>query len=188
MSDVMLKNVRIAFPKLFEPKAVGDGDKKYFSLAAIIEPGSENAKACDAAVTEVAKSKWADKAAGVMKKLVEDGKVAFKKKPLTDQQGQAYDGFEGMWSLNASRPESKGRVVVIDRNKAPLSERDGKPYAGSYCNVMVSFWAQDNANGKRLNCELKAVQFVKDGDAFGGGAPASADAFDDLGADEESLV
>ena len=104
--------------------------------------------------------------------------------------GQPYDGFADMWSLNASRPESKGRVLVIDRNKQPLTERDGKPYAGSYCNVMVSFWAQDNANGKRLNCELKAVQFVKDGDAFGGGAPASSDAFDDLGADEgeESLV
>ena len=185
MADIKLSNVRIAFPKLFEAKKVGDGETKYYSVAGVIEPNSANAKALDAAMLEAATIKWEKKAADILKKLVDDGKVGFKKKPLTSGDGDVYDGFDGMWSVNASRREDKGAVLVLDRDKSPLNERSGKPYAGCYCNLLVSVWAQDNANGRRINIELKGVQFVKDGDAFGSSAPANPDAFDDLGAEEE---
>jgi hypothetical protein len=186
--QVTLKEVRLAFPKLWEAKAVGNGDSKYYSAAFPIDPKSENHKALTAAIEAVAKEKWGAKAAGILSTIREKGDIGYKLKPLKSAEGDVYDGFQDMYSLNASRREDKGRVLVVDRVKQPLTEQDGKPYAGCYVNAVIEVWAQDNSNGKRVNAELKAVQFVKDGDAFGSGAPVSADAFEDLGVEQEESL
>jgi hypothetical protein len=182
---VSIQNVRLAFPALFEPKAIGDGEPM-FSAAFPIEPGSANAKALATALNAVAKEKWKEKADGVLKELKAKGRVGYKESPLS-KDGDVYDGFEGMHSLNAS---NKVRPLVIDGLKNPLTAQDGKPYAGCYVNVSIEVWAQDNSFGKRVNCQLKGVQFVRDGDAFGGGAPASPDDFAAIeeGATAEDLV
>jgi hypothetical protein len=39
-----------------------------------------------------------------------------------------------------------------------------------------------------MNCALKGVQFVKDGDAFAGSAPASEADFDDLSEGVDDFV
>lgn len=191
--EVKLKEVRLAFPKLFEAKAVGSGDKKYYSIACPIDPQSENHKALQAAIEAVAKEKWGEKSKGILETIREKGDIGYQLKPLKNGEGQVYDGFEGMHSLNASRREDRGPVLVVDRvPKNPdgstnkLTAASGRPYAGCYVNALVDVWAQDNSNGKRINVELKGVQFVKDGDAFGGGGVASADQFDDLGVEEET--
>ena len=46
--------------------------------------------------------------------------------------------------------------------------------------ALVDFWAQDNQFGKRVNATLTGVQFVRDGDSFGGARVAAADDFDVL--------
>lgn len=183
---VVIKDVRLAFANIFDAKSVNGGEAS-FSAAFPIAPGSENAKACTAALEAVAKEKWGAKAADILKKLRDDGRVAFKTKPLSDSEGQAYDGFAGMHSLNAS---NKARPLIIDRQKQPLTAQDGRPYSGCYVNVTVDFWAQDNQWGKRVNATLTGVQFVRDGDAFGSGRAASVDDFEDLGegVDEEMPV
>lgn len=183
---VKLASVRLAFPNLFEAKTVGGQGEPRFSAAFAIVPGSENAKALAAAVEAVAKEKWKDKAPGILKELRSKGRVAYRTEPLS-KDGEVYDGFEDMHSLNAS---NKARPLVIDRDKSPLTAQDGKPYAGCYVNVSIDVWAQDNDFGKRVNATLSGLQFAKDGDAFGGGAPASADDFDSIeeGADADALV
>ena len=179
---VKLANVRTAFLNAFEAKSVqGEGDPRY-SAAFIIDPKSANVKAIEAAIQAVATEKWKDKAPAILKKLTEEGKLAFKKKPRTNEAGEPYAGFEGMYSLNAS---NKSRPLVIDRDKSPLTAADGKPYSGCFVNANVEFWAQDNQYGKRINCTLRGLQFHTDGDSFGGGAPASTDEFDDLSAAED---
>ena len=82
------------------------------------------------------------------------------------------------------------RPLVIDKDKSPLTEQDGKPYAGCFVNASVELWAQDNNYGKRINASLRGVQFFKDGDAFAGGGAASEDEFDDIaeGATADDLV
>ncbi len=174
---VTLKNVRLAFPNLFEPKTVGGEGEPRFSAAFAIDPDSENAKALEAAVRAVAAEKWKDKAGAIYKELVSKGRVAYRQEPLS-KDGEVYDGFEDKYSLNAS---NKARPTVVDRNRTPLTSSDGKPYAGCYVNVIIDIWAQDNNFGKRINATLQGVQFYADGEAFGGGAPAKADDFDDLG-------
>jgi hypothetical protein len=80
---------------------------------------------------------------------------------------------------------NKVRPLVLDRDKSPLTQSDGRPYAGCYVNGSIELWCQDNAYGKRINATLRGVQFYKDGEAFAGGGSATADEFDDLGVDEE---
>ena len=88
-------------------------------------------------------------------------------------------------SIKAS---SGKRPMVIGTDRAPLTEDDGKPYAGCYVNAIVELWGQDNQFGKRVNANLLAVQFVKDGTPFGNGVTASVDDFDDIDADEEDFM
>jgi len=181
---VKVAAVRGAFLNLFEPKTVGGEGEPRYSGAFVIEPGSANAKALKDALVAVAKDKWGAKADGVLKDLKSKGRVCYREEPLS-KDGEVYDGFEDMHSLNAS---NKARPLVLDRDKSPLTAADGKPYSGSYMNVSLELWAQDNQYGKRINATLKGVQFVRDGDAFGGGAPASADDFDDLGVSEDETA
>jgi hypothetical protein len=91
-------------------------------------PGSENAKLLAATMEAVAKEKWGAKAAGILSELKSKGRVAYKEAPLS-KDGEVYDGFEGMHSLNAS---SQQRPAVIDRDTTVLTPADGRPYGGCY--------------------------------------------------------
>lgn len=177
---------RLAFPQLWKAESINDGEPR-FGAVAIIDPEDPVVDKLRAAVKEVAKAKWADKAPAILKKLYEDNRVCFKEGPKTNSSGDIYTGFEDMFHLNASNPT---RPLVIARDKSPLTEQDGKPYAGCHVIMSVELWAQDNKFGKRVNATLRGVQFVKDGDAFTGGAPASVDEFEDLGVEdlEEDLA
>lgn len=173
---VKLENVRLAFAALFEPKTVGGEGDPRFSAAFPIEPGSANAKRLDEAVKAVAAEKWGKKADGILDELRKKGRISYRQEPLS-KDGEVYDGFEDMHSLNAS---NKVRPLVIDRDRTPLTAQDGKPYSGCYVYATVDVWAQDNSFGKRVNATLTGVQFCRDGDAFGGATTAKQDDFDDL--------
>lgn len=178
-----LTNVRLAFPVLFEARTVNGEGKPAFSASFLIDPKDPQVKAIHAAIEQVAKEKWASKADAMLKQMRAQDKVA-----LHDGDLKAnYDGFPGMFYVSA---RSATRPLVIDRDKSPLAEADGRPYAGCYVNASIELWAQDNNYGKRVNASLRGVQFNRDGDAFAGGGAASEDEFDDVGegADAESLV
>lgn len=187
MAQVKLEKVRLAFPQLFEPKSINGGASRY-GATLIIEPNSANHKLIVKAMQEAAKAKWADKGEATMKKLTADKRVCFRTEERTNKDGDVYDGFEGMYSLNAS---NKVRPLVIDRDKSPLTADDGKPYGGCYVNAVIDIWAQDNKDatiGRRLNATLMGVQFAGDGDAFGSTNVASTDAFQTLEATAEDIV
>lgn len=180
---IKLTNVRLAFPQLFEAQTVNGEGKPAFSASFLIEPTNPLVKTINAAIEQVAKDKWGAKADAILKQMRATDKVALHDGDLKAQ----YGGFEGMYYVAA---RSAVRPLVIDRDKSPLVQADGKPYAGCYVNASVELWAQDNNYGKRINASLGGVQFFADGDAFAGGGAASEDEFDDItaGANAESLV
>lgn len=184
MAKVKLVNARLSFPALFNAEQFdGKGPFKY-RAAFLMEPDSENHKKVLAAVNEVAKEQWKDKATAVMVGANDDSKLRLINKGDT----KTYDGYAGMLYFAATRDQTKGRPLVLDKNPKKengddniLSEIDGKPYAGCYVNATVELWAQDNRYGKCVRAQLLAVQFSKDGDAFtAGSAKGSADEFEDL--------
>lgn len=183
---VALSNVRLAFAdSLFVAKKVNNEGEPRHSAVFIIDPKSPIVKTLDDAITAVANEKWGKQAAPTLAKLRSEGRICFAKLPKTNGAGVVYEGFEDMFSITAS---NKARPLVIARDKTPLTQADGKPYSGCYVNASLELWAQDNNFGRRINASLKGVQFVKDGDAFGGGTPASPDEFADLGVDAEEAA
>lgn len=181
---------RAAFINIFEPSAIDGGDPKYNGKF-IVDPTNKALVAkLDDAMLKTAEAKWPGKGKQIFDNLVKTGKkpeVGFVQEPYKNKDGEAYDGFEGMFYVTAS---NSARPLVIDRDRSPLTQADGRPYSGCIVNVIVEFWAQDNKWGRAVRATLKGVQFVRDGDAFGGGAPASVDEFADLGegADAGSLA
>lgn len=168
-----LLNVRLSFPAIFSPKVSDDGKAKY-GAAFLFEAGSPAYKAVEAAIEEVGKEKWAAKWPVVKKAMLAGQKLCLKD---GDTKAQ-YAGYEGQWFINTSNTLAPR---VVDRDvSVQLTEASGKPYGGCYVNAVVDIWAQDNKYGQRVNASLIAVQFVKDGDSFGGGARAQGDEFESL--------
>lgn len=177
MAKVKLENVRLSFPALFTAEQFdGKGPFRY-RASFLMEPNSANHKAVVNAMNEVAKEEWKDKAAAVLKAASEDSKLRF----VGNGDSKEYDGYAGMVYISATRDSAKGKPVILDRNKSPLTEVDGKPYGGCYVNATVEVWPQNNKFGRTIRAQLLAVQFSKDGDAFGAGsATGSPDEFEDL--------
>lgn len=188
--ELRLKSVRIAFPALDKPEAFGDGEPAFQSKF-IIVPKSPEVKLIEDAMLAVAKDQWKDKADTVMESLKEDKKLCFVRGPYKNKKtGEPYSGFEGMYSLST---RSKTRPTIFDKfGKEVTDERDIKQliYSGCFVNAKVDIWAQDNKWGRRINANIAGVMFAKDGEAFGGSSPATAEDFADLAAseDEDSLV
>lgn len=182
---IKLTNVRMSFPHLFQPQEQ-EGGKKTFNASFILQAGDPQIKAIEKAIEEVAKGKWGAKADGVLKQLKASDKVALHDGDTKTQ----WDGYEGNMFISSSRPSDNGRPLIINRDRSPLVEEDGKPYSGCYVNASLEIWAQDNKFGKRVNASLLGVQFVKDGDRFAGGSSADESDFDEItdGADAEDLI
>src|SRR5487761_287761 len=167
---ITLHNVRLAFTNLFEPQSQ-DGGKPKFSVASLIDKNSPDDAVINATMGTVAEAKWGKKAAEIGKQLKASDKLALHDGDAKSQ----YDGYAGKLFVNATNAR---RPLLIDRDAAtPLTEADGRPYAGCYANVRVQIWAQDNEYGKRINASLLGVQFVRDGEPFAGGAVASVEDF-----------
>lgn len=204
--EVILKEVRLAFPSLFEPSAIGDGKPKY-GAKLIVEPGVTTAvlkapakddkgrpilgeiravpglaqEVCEQAIRAVAIDKWQDKARQIVSAFERLGKkpdAFYVPGPYRNRDGEPYAGFEGMHFVSAT---NNTRPSVFDRDgRTQLIPADGRVYAGCYVNAIVSVWAQDNQYGRAIRASLKGVQFVRDGDAFGDGGVAVAGAFESL--------
>jgi hypothetical protein len=169
---IMLRNVRLAFPKLFVPEAIDDGKPMYGALL-ILGPDHPQLGEIKQKMQAVAKEKWQAKAVEVYKGVEKADKLA-----LHDGDTKAqYDGFSGNFFVSANAKETE-RPTIVDGNKSPLTAKDGKPYSGCYVNVSIDFWAQDNNFGKRINAQLRGVQFLRDGDAFAAGRPADSNEFE----------
>lgn len=182
---IAIQNARLAFPNLFTAEQFnGQGEFKY-GCSLLLEPGNPAIKAIEEAIEKVGSEKWGKTWPAVKKSsnakdlnCLHDGDLKAK-----------YAGFEGNMYVSASAPEDK-RPTVVDRNRSPLTAKDGKIYGGCYVNAFVVLWAQDNQYGQRVNAQITGVQFLRDGDSFGGGASAaSADDFADVtdGADADDI-
>lgn len=175
---IRIENVRIAFPTLFRPVTVQGEGKPSFSAQFIIVPGSENEKKIETAMKSAAKERWKNDAPQVYADLIKKNRTCFLKANKTNASGETIAGFEGNYALSARSPS---KPLVLDRSKNEIGEAAGVIYGGCYVDASVEMWAQEHKSyGRRINCALKGVQFRADGDAFTGGAPASADDFDNL--------
>jgi hypothetical protein len=171
MSVITLKNVRLSFPQIWTPKAYMEGQKAKFSANFLLDK--------DAHADQIAMLKGEIKKAALNAFNGEIPKGL--KTCLGDGVEKAYDGYENAMFVSCSTMQ---RPVVIDRDRSQLTEEDDKIYAGCYVNAAISLWVQNNQFGKRVNCNFNALQFVKDGDSFGGGGAKVDELFDDISSEQ----
>ena len=188
--ELKLKSVRISFPALAAPQALGDGEPAY-GAKFIIEPKSAAATELEKAIALVAKDQWKDKADSILKMLEEDKKVCFSKSEYRSKKtGLPYEGFEGKFYLNTRN--AKVQPTVVDRFGQQVTDKgeiERLIYSGCHTHVSLDIWAQDNKWGRRINCTLRGVMFASDGANFGGGSGvASASEFADFADDAEDFV
>lgn len=164
---IKITKARLSFPHLFEASAFAPGQAAKFGATLIIPKGSADHAAISNAIKQALAEKWPKGKPSGLQFCLRDG-----------AEKADLDGFgPDVVFFNATNPK---RPTVVDRDRTPLQEKDGRPYAGCYVSALVDIWAQDNQFGKRINATLTGVQFVSDGDAFGGARVASADEFDML--------
>jgi hypothetical protein len=171
---VMLNNVRLAFPVLDEPEQFQGSGKPRYSAVLLVEPGSENDKKIDAALRTAAGEQWGEaNIEAALKSIKATNKCAYR-----DGGTKEYDGFEGMMALSA-HAQAGAPPSLLDGRKKHLPRNTGMIYAGCYVNASVEIWTLDKKKGygNQLNCQLRGVQFSKDGDAFTAARPADSDEF-----------
>lgn len=195
IGELKLLDVILSFDDLFEKAKDRKGDdgntiKGKFKANFLMTKGTPGT------IANMAKAKKASAEAKAAKWGADEKKHP-KLKPnlvyLRDGDLENWDGYEGCFYISAN---SDDQPVLIDRVKdengkwVELTKENGgsrKLYAGARVNAIVRVWAQDNEHGKRVNAEVKCVQFVGHGTPFSGNRAVNPDeAFgdDDVGPDD----
>lgn len=190
---VQLKRVRLSFcDSLYQKKktAKTDDAKEAHSCNLIIESGSEhfdrNVAAVQAALNAACEAKWAGKPER-WKQIAENDpkRVCFRRgeKFRNQTTGDIYDGYEGNLAITGKGPRGgQLRPKLLDRHKRPVAENDilDVMYAGSYADVIVSFYGTENGGSPGVFCSIEAIRSHQEGERMAGGFEVDPDVFDDL--------
>jgi hypothetical protein len=172
-----------------EPYPEGNDPTPYFSGSYLLTPesqvqlyGDDNkllpkklpAKpALDALCKELTDDKWGKKGSSILKAIQMTGKIFMRDGDTKPD----YDGYPGTFFISA---RSKVRPNYFDQQKQELTEAQGLLYSGCYVNVALEAYAYTKGNNG-LGARIRAVQLLRQGEAFGGGGPpASDDEFDEI--------
>lgn len=166
---VKLPNVRLSYAHLFTATSFEEeGDKRY-KATFILDKGehAELIKDMTRTMRKMAKAAFGGKVPATLKLCLRDG-----------EEKEDKDGYgpEVMF-ISAS---DKKRPVTLDRDGSQVAEEDDILYSGCYVHASVRLWVQDNKYGKRINAALRAVKFVRDGEAFSGDQVDPDTEFEDL--------
>ena len=171
---VMLEDVRIAFAHgLWTAQTVQGQGRPAFSASFLFPRDHKCVPPVMATMQQVARMKWGPEGDKVLQGLMAAGRVC-----LRDGNSKPdVAGYPGNLFISARSPTMP---LVIDQNRQPLTQASGKPYSGCYVNASLAIWAQQNQHGRRINAQLRGVQFVRDGEPLAGGSPASVDEFGEI--------
>lgn len=185
---VVLEMVRLSFPKIWKmEKSTPDSPPK-FSANFLIDPdtahGKKNIAKIEAALKHVKTKAWPENTDKIVSRI-DAKRISFREgEAFANAEGDVYQGYDDMMVVTAS---NKKRFQIVDRDKSPLTEDDGKPYGGCYVDAVVSFYAttKKEQGGNGLFATIELIRFRKDGEAFGA-APIDADDYlADLSDDED---
>lgn len=162
---ILVKNVRLSYPHLFKPWSKNEGENKKYSGKFLM------GKATHAAEIKALGQHLGKMMMEAFKKRIPNDKLF-----LRDGESTAKEEMLDSFVISAS--ESKA-PDVINRDKSRINEGDDIIYAGCYVNVLLRPWVQNNQFGQRINANLLAVQFVRDGEPFSSiSRPDTDEAFD----------
>lgn len=187
---------RLSYAALFEPKAYqggeakpGDKNEPRYGVTLLLPKGDTAAELVKA-LHGVIRQQFGETCtisapSGGAKPTVrvdytEGGKAARANLnwPLVDQGEVLSDGYQAGSLYVAAY--SYDKPAVVDAKRQPITDKQAV-YSGCFAFATIRpYWAKGY---KRLAIGLQGVQFLADGERFGGGAPAVEDQFDDVAGD-----
>lgn len=170
--NLVINNVRASYFYGHQPYVGDDPTKPNFGTHLIMTPDHPAIPSIKAAQRAVAVAMWGADADAVMAQLAAKDRLVLHDGSVSKPGNDAYKGM-----IYVSANSGKKRFTIVDADRTPLVESSGRPYSGCWINAIIQVWAQSNKWGKGVNAQICGVQFVKHGDAFGGGRVAAADEF-----------
>ena len=185
-AGILIEVARLSFDDLYVPTASVEGGRLKYRCNIIIDTstdiGKKNIKKIENTIRQVELEKF-KKSPAVYKtddrKCFVDGDTC-----VNQKTGEVYDGYAGMMILKAANDK---RPSIVNRDLTPLTAEDNVTYAGCYCNFFVRIYAVSGSDkgGNGIFASLETVQFVKDGDAFGGAPVDPKSVFKNLEAESD---
>ncbi len=203
---VILKGLRAAWLDIYKPGEGMNGGAPKYKFTGLMEPESEAAKLAKAAMLEAATALWGGNAANMIRSMAANSKALRNGDDKMADDGTVRPEYAGMYFISASNKADKKPQVVAQKmhnGKFVHSGEDGRgrvdgldvtdevgypitvPYRGCYVNAKVTFVAGKSFKGSdgqiipnQVFARIEAIQFVRDGEAFGAG-PTSAEGFGD---------
>ena len=185
MSRIVIKNVRLSYANIWEPKLVQgdtDGKMRYSASLIISKDDTKTIKAINKAIEEAieeakveGKAKLANKNGAIPKNI---------KLPLRDgdEDRPDDDAYAGCYFLNANA-SADHPPKIVDRRVEPVMDR-AEVYSGCYANVSVTFFAFNTKGNVGIGCGLGNIQKVRDGVHLTGERSSTED-LEHLGGDED---
>lgn len=177
--NLLLKNVRLAYPNLFEPKenTLNSNHKLEYSVQIVIQEADPQVKVVENYMKEIYETKFGDavKAKKAMDRAADSRNTRF-----------FHHNVNGhYYYLNAKRPggpnDPKPRLFDTDKRLLdPNKPADrAKIYGGCFADVLINGYIYQHAN-VGMSAQLLGVRWRGDGEPFVVTKQASAEDFPDL--------
>lgn len=191
--EVILKNVRLSFENVWEPKVyrnkkTNDIEGYAYECNLLLDKDADKAQIdiVRAAMRETIAKTWGSNPPTIPaeNRCLRDGEIV---DPDTNEKKPRWTGYDNKVYVSAKRrvdgPETPNPVQLLDGVKGAdgkfirLKKSDGKMYAGVYVDAILRVYGYDgqkDGNPNRVNASLEALKFRRHGEAFGN-APVDAD-------------
>lgn len=186
-TKVLLTNVRLSYPNLFEPRGFEGQEPKYSASLIIPKDDKESLQVIKQAIENAKKKGLED---GIWK----GNKIpANLRLPLRDgDTDRPEDGaYANSYFINANSklpPAVVGKYLDKSTGKA-ITLGEDEVYAGCYVNVTLNFYPYNTAGNSGIAAGLGNVQKEADGEPLGSITPAEADfEFEGVDPDDDFLL
>lgn len=184
---IYLTNARLSFPHLVEPRASVDNPAapKKYSADFIVEQTNPGFAQFMQRYAEMAAAKWGEHANQVMQLIQADRKLrcyGSGLEKIDKKSFKPYAGYENMVFIAANKDQMPQMIQADGKpveagNVMAYQALARKMYGGCYVNVALKPWLQENKHGRGVRCDLVAIQFARDGEAFGEGVADASGMF-----------
>lgn len=175
--NLLLKNVRLAYPHLFEPTENTYNHKVEYSVQVVLQENDPQVKVVQDYMKTIYEAKFSDpaKAKKAMDRAADSRNTRF----------FHHNADEHYYYFNVKRPggpnDPKPRLFDIDKRLLdPNNPQDrAKIYGGCFADVLVNGYIYQHAN-TGMSGQLLGVRWRGDGEPFVVTKQATADDFEDL--------
>ncbi len=178
---IFVSNARLSFPWIVDPQVKKNDaglENRSYNCDLIMSEQDPAYQKFMQTYAAMATEKWKQNAPAAMQMIHADRKTrcyGSGAERVNKKTFQPYDGYVGNVYISA-RSARQPQIIRADgtpvdpSNTMELRSVASKLYGGCYVNAVIKPWLQENSNGLGVRCDLIAIQFAKDGDAFGAGA------------------